>query len=102
MFGQNLANSNLPAELICLGLQALKEILGPYEDIPAPDMNTGAREMAWFFDEYSKFKGFSPGIVTGKVRSYLGHRAQVSVSKNHVWHCHSWEDRALKLSCCDC
>lgn len=30
-------------------------------------MNTGAKEMAWFFDEYSKFKGFSPGVVTGKV-----------------------------------
>lgn len=29
-------------------------------------MNTGAREMAWFFDEYSKYKGFSPGVVTGK------------------------------------
>ena len=36
-------------------------------DIPAPDMNTGAREMAWIFDEYTKFAGFSPGIVTGKV-----------------------------------
>jgi glutamate dehydrogenase/leucine dehydrogenase len=23
--------------------------------------------MAWFFDEYSKYKGFSPGVVTGKV-----------------------------------
>jgi hypothetical protein len=32
-------------------------------------MNTGAREMAWFFDEYSKFSGFSPGVVTGKVRA---------------------------------
>jgi glutamate dehydrogenase (NAD(P)+) len=45
---------------------AIKEIVGPAEDIPAPDMNTGAREMAWFFDEYSKYKGFSPGVVTGK------------------------------------
>jgi hypothetical protein len=27
--------------------QALRPILGTYEDIPAPDMNTGAREMAW-------------------------------------------------------
>eukprot|EP00775_Hariotina_reticulata_P006184 gene6184-6422_t len=47
-------------------VQAIKEIIGPSEDIPAPDMNTGAREMAWFFDEYSKYKGFSPGVVTGK------------------------------------
>ncbi|GAB4814483.1 hypothetical protein N2152v2_001529 [Parachlorella kessleri] len=45
---------------------ALRPILGTYEDVPAPDMNTGAREMAWIFDEYTKFAGFSPGIVTGK------------------------------------
>jgi len=47
-------------------VQAIKEIIGPSEDIPAPDMNTDARVMAWFFDEYSKYKGFSPGVVTGK------------------------------------
>jgi len=47
-------------------VQALKPVLGVYEDIPAPDMNTGGREMAWIFDEYSKYAGFSPGVVTGK------------------------------------
>ncbi|GAX75786.1 hypothetical protein CEUSTIGMA_g3229.t1 [Chlamydomonas eustigma] len=45
---------------------AIKEIIGTYEDIPAPDMNTDGKVMAWFFDEYSKYKGFSPGVVTGK------------------------------------
>ena len=29
-------------------------------------MNTDARVMAWIFDEYSKYCGFSPGVVTGK------------------------------------
>ena len=43
-------------------------MIGPHEDIPAPDMNTGAREMSWFFDEYSKFAGFSPAVVTGMRR----------------------------------
>ena len=47
-------------------VQSIKDVVGPHEDIPAPDMNTGGREMAWFFDEYSKFAGFSPGVVTGK------------------------------------
>lgn len=47
-------------------VQALRPVLGTYEDIPAPDMNTGGREMSWIFDEYSKFNGFSPGVVTGK------------------------------------
>lgn len=47
-------------------VQAIKEVVGPQTDIPAPDMHTGAAEMAWFFDEYSKFAGFSPAVVTGK------------------------------------
>ena len=41
-------------------------MVGPFKDIPAPDMNTDSRHMAWFFDEYTKFEGFSPGVVTGK------------------------------------
>ena len=48
-------------------LQAIKDVIGPQEDIPAPDMNTDGRVMSWFFDEYSKFEGFSPAVVTGKV-----------------------------------
>lgn len=45
----------------------MKEILGPWTDIPAPDIGTDERVMAWIFDEFSKFKGFSPAVVTGKV-----------------------------------
>jgi len=48
-------------------LQAIKDVIGPQEDIPAPDMNTDGRVMSWFFDEYTKFEGFSPAVVTGKV-----------------------------------
>jgi len=44
----------------------LRGIIGPTCDIPAPDMNTGAREMSWFMDEYSKYIGFNPAVVTGK------------------------------------
>jgi glutamate dehydrogenase (NAD(P)+) len=47
-------------------VQAIKPVVGPQTDIPAPDMHTGPAEMAWFFDEYSKFAGFSPAVVTGK------------------------------------
>lgn len=41
-------------------------IIGVYEDIPAPDVNTNGQVMSWMMDEYSKRHGFTPGIVTGK------------------------------------
>lgn len=42
-------------------------VIGPEEDIPAPDVGTNARVMAWIMDTYSMHKGFSvPGVVTGK------------------------------------
>ncbi|NUN69784.1 MAG: glutamate dehydrogenase [Bacteroidetes bacterium] len=41
-------------------------IIGPSEDIPAPDVNTNAQTMAWMMDEYSKAHGYSPAVVTGK------------------------------------
>lgn len=44
----------------------IREIIGPAVDIPAPDVNTNAQVMAWVMDEYSRFYGFSPAVVTGK------------------------------------
>jgi glutamate dehydrogenase (NAD(P)+) len=42
-------------------------IIGPDRDIPAPDMATGEREMAWFMDTYSQQAGYGvPESVTGK------------------------------------
>jgi glutamate dehydrogenase (NAD(P)+) len=46
--------------------QRIADCIGPQVDIPAPDMGTNAQTMAWIVDEYSKFKGWSPGVVTGK------------------------------------
>src|SRR5262245_13654506 len=41
--------------------------IGPEKDIPAPDVGTSPREMAWIFDTYSMNKGHSVlGCVTGK------------------------------------
>ena len=37
-----------------------------HRDIPAPDMGTNAQVMAWIMDEYGKFHGHTPAIVTGK------------------------------------
>ena len=42
-------------------------VIGPEADIPAPDVGTSPREMAWIFDTYSMNKGYSVlGVVTGK------------------------------------
>ncbi len=46
--------------------QKIKEIIGPYQDIPAPDVNTNSQIMAWIMSEYSKHYGFTPAVVTGK------------------------------------
>jgi glutamate dehydrogenase (NAD(P)+) len=46
--------------------------LGPYRDIPAPDMGTNAQTMAWMLDEYSQKRGYSPAVVTGKPVSLGG------------------------------
>lgn len=44
----------------------IKEVIGPYTDIPAPDVNTNAQIMAWIMSEYSEHHGFTPAVVTGK------------------------------------
>jgi glutamate dehydrogenase (NAD(P)+) len=47
-------------------VRQIHEFIGPDADIPAPDVNTNATVMGWFFDEYSRLHGFAPGVVTGK------------------------------------
>jgi glutamate dehydrogenase (NAD(P)+) len=45
----------------------ISPIIGPDQDIPAPDVNTNPQVMAWIVDTYSVFKGFScNSVVTGK------------------------------------
>jgi glutamate dehydrogenase (NAD(P)+) len=47
-------------------------VIGVDKDIPAPDMGTSFREMAWIRNQYEKYHGFSPGIVTGKPAEEYG------------------------------
>ncbi|MEH2433828.1 MAG: Glu/Leu/Phe/Val dehydrogenase [Nostoc sp.] len=52
--------------------ELIKDI-GPAVDIPAPDMGTSSREMAWMMDTYSVNVGHAvPGVVTGKPLSIGG------------------------------
>lgn len=46
---------------------AILPLIGPDQDIPAPDVYTNSQVMAWIMDTYSMTKGFPiPGVVTGK------------------------------------
>jgi len=47
-------------------VEGIHDIIGEDRDIPAPDMGTNARTMAWIVDEYAKYHGWQPGVVTGK------------------------------------
>ena len=53
-------------------VEQMKEVIGPTTDIPAPDVNTNAKIMGWIMHEYSKYAGFSPGVVTGKPLDLFG------------------------------
>ncbi len=47
--------------------QSMVDIFGADKDIPAPDMGTGPREMAWLMDQYSRSQGMTVNaVVTGK------------------------------------
>lgn len=56
--------------------ELIKDI-GPAIDIPAPDIGTSEREMAWMMDTYSMNKGYAvPGVVTGKPLSIGGSKGR--------------------------
>jgi len=66
---QVMARSLSQRELEAITRQFTRRIallLGPYRDIPAPDMNTNQQVMAWMLDEYSAKYGYTPAAVTGK------------------------------------
>jgi len=49
------------------------DIIGPYRDVPAPDVYTDSQTMAWIMDTYSQREGYSvPECVTGKPISVGG------------------------------
>ena len=47
-------------------IDGIHDLIGPDIDIPAPDMGTNDKVMAWVMNQYNKYHGFSPAVVTGK------------------------------------
>ncbi|DBB18365.1 TPA: glutamate dehydrogenase (NADP(+)) gdh1 [Trebouxia sp. C0006] len=78
-------------------VQHTRSMMGPYIDIPGPEISAGSRMMSWFFDEYSKYKRFSPACVTGKPvdlhgshgREYATGRGAVLATRELLLHAHA-------------
>jgi glutamate dehydrogenase len=63
---RNLTESE--QERLCRGyVRQLSKVLGPFSDVPAPDVMTNAKHMLWMLDEYETIHGGRyPGMITGK------------------------------------
>jgi glutamate dehydrogenase (NAD(P)+) len=58
----------------------IQDVIGPTRDIAAPDVNTNPQVMAWIMDQYSRYHGHSPAIVTGKPAELYGTRGRDSAT----------------------
>ena len=48
-------------------IRSLWRVIGPRQDVPAPDVGTTPQMMGWMMDEYSQITGkYTPGMITGK------------------------------------
>ena len=58
-------------------IQAIYKLIGPKVDVPAPDVYTNPKIMAWMLDEYEKLVGYhAPGVITGKSLELGGSQAR--------------------------
>ena len=65
-------------------IERIYKFIGPDQDIPAPDVNTDGQVMAWIVDQYAKFAGWTPGVVTGKPLELGGSEGRVSATGRGV------------------
>ncbi len=69
-------------------ISELEPIIGPDRDIPAPDMGTNARVMAWMMDTYSMGHGHTvPAVVTGKPVAVGGSEGRAEATGRGVLFC---------------
>src|SRR6187401_3346908 len=74
-------------------------MIGPDQDVPAPDVGTDSQVMAWIMDTYSQQVGFAvPGVVTGKPLSIGGSLGREEATGRGVVYVTQEVLRHLKLS----
>lgn len=62
-------------------VRAMFDVIGPHQDIPAPDVSTGPQEMLWMTDEYEQIaREKSPGAFTGKPLGAGGSQGRASAT----------------------
>jgi len=79
-------------------IRRIANVIGPDIDIPAPDMYTNPKVMAWMMDEYSIIKGkLVPSVITGKPVSIGGSKGRNTATGKGAYFCvklleerHSW------------
>jgi glutamate dehydrogenase (NAD(P)+) len=79
----------------------ISPLLGPDRDVPAPDVNTDAKVMAWLMDTLAMVRGEAmPGAVTGKPLSVGGLEGHAGATAAGVFACirHAFAELGLALS----
>jgi glutamate dehydrogenase/leucine dehydrogenase len=80
----------------------LRNDLGQYKDIPAPDVGTGEREMTWIMDAWRMIHGeYDRGVVTGKPVTIGGSEGRVTATGRGVFFCVEEACRLWKLNLSD-
>ncbi|MDR0927493.1 MAG: Glu/Leu/Phe/Val dehydrogenase [Ignavibacteria bacterium] len=76
-------------ELICRGwIRQVWRLVGPVQDVPAPDVMTNGQHMIWMLDEYEKITGMKyPGFITGKPLGVGGSLGRTEATGYGVMYC---------------
>lgn len=79
--------------------ERLLHLIGPTRDIPAPDLGSSQREMAWMYEAYTKHNGHEWGIVTGKPLQLGGCPGRLEATGRGVGLITAWAaaDRGLNI-----
>ena len=69
-------------------MRAFSHVIGPDRDIPAPDVATGGKPIAWMADEYFNLeKKIEPAVITGKPVPFFGTKGRSGATGDGAAYC---------------